>query len=109
MGLDGIAPTATEATASPLTQISRIIDKANQTIGNDGELAADKNIVKQAAEQFVGNNARPIYDRAGNYVGEISADGTKVVRYTSANNLDDPYINFENKQTGGNLHVRLSK
>lgn len=33
------------------------------------------------------------------------ADGTRVARFTSINK-PDPYINLENKVTGGNLHVR---
>jgi len=58
-----------------------------------------------AAEEFVGPGARPIY-KAGEVIGKISADGTKVYRTTSMNKAQ-PYVNLINKTTGGNLHVRF--
>lgn len=80
-------------------EASRIADKAKKTTGNDGEVASSKEIAEKAAEEFLGPGARPIRDRAGNVVGKISADGTRVVRYTSVNK-PNPYINLENKATG---------
>ena len=56
------------------------------------------------AKEWVGEGSRPITDRlTGKVVGEISADGTKVARFTSAETKG--YINLVNKLTGGNLHV----
>jgi hypothetical protein len=55
--------------------------------------------------RWVGDGARDIVDRqTGEVVGKISADGTKVARFTSADK-EQPYINLVNKITGGNLHV----
>jgi len=100
--------TGAEVTADVVSEISNTITRARQTIGNDGMFVSSKNIAENVAEQFVGDNARPIYDRVGNMVGKISEDGTKIARYTSIEKLD-AYINLENKPTGGNLHIRWLK
>jgi hypothetical protein len=63
-------------------------------------------VAEEAAKEFVGAGARPIFERGtGEVVGEISSAGDKVARFTSAGKAE-PYINLENKTTGGNLHVR---
>src|SRR5579864_9780398 len=61
---------------------------------------------RQAAKKWVGLGSRAIRSGrgSGDVIGEISADGTKVARFTSINK-PGPYINLENKLTGGNLHV----
>jgi hypothetical protein len=88
------------------SEVSNVITKAGQTVGNDGITVSSKSVAQDAAEQFVGEDSTPMYDRNTNeYAGQESADGTRQIRYTSANS-DDPYINLENKSTGGNLHVR---
>jgi len=57
-------------------------------------------------KDWVGNGAQPIYANrgAGAQVGWISADGSRVARFTSAGTGE--YINLVNKVTNGNLHVR---
>jgi hypothetical protein len=60
---------------------------------------------EEAAKEWVGEGATPLRDRATRkVVGEISADGTKVARFTSAESKG--YVNLVNRITGGNLHVR---
>jgi hypothetical protein len=104
---EDIKPTST---VDPAGEISRIVDKAIQTTGNNGDIVSDKNIAEEAAKQFVGDDSEAIYDRqSGNQVGEVSADGLRVARYTSADEPNDPYINLENKPTSGNLHLRWLK
>ncbi len=80
---------------------------AISTVGNRSIQVASRKIAEAAAEEFVGPGAKTITDRAtGGIAGKISADGTKVYRITSLRNAQ-PYINLENKVTGGNLHVRF--
>jgi hypothetical protein len=53
----------------------------------------------------LGEGARELVDRGtGKVIGEMSADGTKVARFNSADTKG--YINLESKTTGSNLHVR---
>jgi hypothetical protein len=76
-------------------------------VGNQGIKASSRAIAEQAAKEWVGAGARPIVDNfggTGNVVGAISADGTKVARFTSIGKVQ-PYINLVNKTTQGNLHV----
>ena len=78
---------------------------AAATVGNQGVKASSKAIAEQAANDWVGSGARNIVDRqTGQVVGQISADGTKIARFTSLSKTQ-PYINLVNKTTGGNLHV----
>jgi hypothetical protein len=75
------------------------------SVGNQGIKASSRAAAEEAAEKWVGEGARPIF-REGQQIGWESADGTKVVRFTSAGK-PDPYINLTNKTTGGNLHVHF--
>ena len=62
---------------------------------------------EQAAEKFLGAGSQPMRQlygsRAGQTVGRISKDGLRTVRVDK--NVARPHFNFENKATGGNLHV----
>ncbi len=92
---------AAAAEAADLTR------KAASTVGNQGATASSEAVALAAAEEWVGQGARPIVDRTtGQVVGKISADGTKVYRITSINKAQ-PYVNLVNRTTGGNLHVRF--
>ncbi|HWR13225.1 MAG TPA: RHS repeat-associated core domain-containing protein [Terriglobales bacterium] len=86
-------------------EVLNILQKARSVVGNQGITVSSREAAEQAAKEWVGQGARPITDRVtGKVVGQISADGTKVARYTSAHTKG--YINLVNKATGGNLHVR---
>ncbi len=85
--------------------LAQVLAKAGSAVGNTGMQVASREVAEQAAKEWVGAGAREIVDRGtGKVVGEISADGTKVARYTSAETKG--YINLESKTTGSNLHVR---
>ena len=83
--------------------LSGVLSRAGSAVGNQGAKVASREIAEEAAKKWVGEGASPITDRVGNVVGEISADGTKVARFTSAETKG--YVNLVNKITGGNLHV----
>jgi hypothetical protein len=72
---------------------------------NKGAVASSQTVATQAAEEWVGLGARPIF-KGGQVVGKISPDGTRIYRITSIDK-PDPYINLVNKSTGGNLHVHF--
>ena len=85
--------------------LSGVLSKAASAVGNQGARVASRKVAEEAAKKWVGEGARPIYDRiTGKVVGEISADGTKVARFTSAETKG--YINLVDRITGSNLHVR---
>lgn len=99
----GMAFDAFKASAA----IGEILAKAGSAVGNTSIQVASREAAEQAAKQWEGEGARQIVDRGtGKVVGEISADGTKVARFTSAETKG--YINLESKTTGSNLHVRLA-
>jgi RHS repeat-associated protein len=99
LGLEGAAEAASAAEAQSL------VTQAGSIVGNQGVKASSRAIAEQAAKNWVGSGARNIVDRqTGSVVGQISADGTKIARFTSAGK-PQPYINLVNKTTGGNLHV----
>lgn len=104
----GVALSAagTEAGLSILTEdLEGVLSRAASSVGNQGAKVASREVAEEAAKKWVGEGARPIVDRAtGKVVGEISADGTKVARFTSAETKG--YINLVDRITGGNLHVR---
>jgi RHS repeat-associated protein len=105
--LGGAALTAagTEAGLSILTEnLEGVLSRASSAVGNQGAKVASREVAEEAAKKWVGEGAREITDRGtGQVIGEISADGTKVARFTSAETKG--YINLVNKLTGGNLHV----
>ena len=104
LGLKGAAETAN--VASKAAEASKIISQALSTVGNQSVRVSSRAVAEEAAADFVGPGARAISDRStGQAVGQISADGTRVARYTRAES-PEPYLNFENKATGANLHVR---
>jgi hypothetical protein len=81
-----------------------VLSRAGSAVGNQGAKVASREVAEEAAKKWVGEGAREITDRGtGKVIGEISADGTKVARFTSAETKG--YINLVNKLTGGNLHV----
>jgi RHS repeat-associated protein len=101
LGLEGAAEAANAA------ETQGLVTQAASTVGNQGVKASSKAIAEQAAKDWVGPGARPITDNfggTGRVVGEISADGTRVARFTSVNKAQ-PYVNLVNRVTGGNLHV----
>jgi hypothetical protein len=104
----GVALTAagTEAGISILTEnLEGVLSRAGSAVGNQGAKVASREVAEQAAKEWVVEGSRELTNRAGTKViGEISADGTKVARFTSAETRG--YINLENKLTGSNLHVR---
>jgi hypothetical protein len=106
--ITGFNAGAAEATNAAITaEASSLAAKAASTVGNQGAVASSEKVALAAAKEFVGPGSTPIVDRTtGQVVGEISADGTKVYRITSINK-PQPYVNLENKTTGGNLHVRF--
>ena len=106
---DASIATDTSVATGNEVEISSIVESANGTVGNDGIVVSSRKVAEDAAQEFVGKDARTIYDRTtGNTVGRISSDGTKIARYTSADK-PAPYINLENKTTNGNLHIRWQK
>jgi hypothetical protein len=99
LGLEGAAELANAA------EVKSLVTQAASTVGNQGVKATSKAIAEQAAKDWVGAGARNIVDRqTGGVVGQISADGTKIARFTSLSK-PQPYINLVNKTTGGNLHI----
>jgi hypothetical protein len=100
LGLRGLVEEETGA------GVEEILAKAGSAAGNQTIKASSRAAAEEAAEKWVGAGARAI--RAGrgtgDVIGEISADGTKVARFTSVDKAS-PYINLENKAIGGNLHV----
>ena len=106
--IGGAALTAagTEAGLSILTEnLEGVLSRAGSSVGNQGAKVASREVAEEAAKKWVGEGARPLVDRGtGKVIGEISADGTKIARWTSAEKTQ-PYINLVNKLTGSNLHV----
>jgi RHS repeat-associated protein len=101
LGLEGAAEAANEV------EINALISRAASTVGDQGATASSEDIALAAAEDWVGPGARTLTDRTtGKIAGKISADGTKQYRITSLNKAN-PYVNIENRVTGGNLHVRF--
>jgi hypothetical protein len=95
-----------DAALSILTEdLSGVLSRAGSAVGNQGAKVASQEVAEAAAKKWVGEGARPLIDRGtGKVIGEISADGTKIARWTSAAKAQ-PYINLVNKLTGSNLHV----
>jgi hypothetical protein len=82
-------------------------ERAAATVGNQSVRASSKAAAERVAREWVGEGARNIVDRqTGKIVGQISADGNKIARFTSVGKAQ-PYVNLVNKATGGNLHVRF--
>jgi RHS repeat-associated protein len=87
-----------------IEDLDGVLSRAASAVGNQGVKVASREVAEEAAKKWVGEGARAITDRAtGRVVGEISADGTRVARFTSAETKE--YINLVNKLTRGNLHV----
>jgi RHS repeat-associated protein len=111
---EAAAKAATEAAAKAAAEaalkkeVAELLGKAASTVGNQGVQATSRQAAEQAAKEWVGQGAKPIMAGrgTGQIIGEVSADGSKVARFTSAGKAS-PYINLENKATGGNLHVHF--
>jgi len=97
---------AAEAISESADEVQAILSRAALATGNESIYVADRATAERAAKEWAGEDAEPIYaDRgAGSQVGWKSADGTKIVRFTSADRSG--YINLVNRITGSNLHVR---
>jgi RHS repeat-associated protein len=113
LGIEGIqaaraARAATAAAeAAEAVEVANLAAKAAQTVGYGEAVATSKSAALAAGEEFVGPGAQPIVDRTtGQIAGKISSNGTRVYRITSLSK-PQPYVNLENKVTGGNLHVRF--
>jgi len=103
------AATAATAAVTEATEISEVVAKATSAVGNQSVKVSSREAALAAAKEFVGPGSRPITDNfggTGQIVGEVSADGTRVARWTSIDK-PQPYINLENTTTGGNPHVRF--
>jgi RHS repeat-associated protein len=107
---EAAAKVAAEAAAEAALkrEVAELLGKAASAVGNQSVRATSRDAAEQAAKDWVGAGSRPI--RAGRgtgqIIGEVSADGQRVARFTSAGKAS-PYINLENKATGGNLHVHF--
>ena len=92
---------------SRLGQVANIVSKANSAVGNQAIHGVEQAVAAEAAESFLGPGAQPLIQnfgsRAGQVVGQKSADGLRIVRWDL--NAAKPHLNFQNLQTGGNLHV----
>jgi RHS repeat-associated protein len=87
--------------------LGKVLSKASSAVGDQTIRVASREVAEQAAKEWVGSGAREIVDRnTGAPAGWISADETKVARFTSASKAE-PYMNLQNKVTGSNLHVRF--
>jgi RHS repeat-associated protein len=107
LGIEAIQAARAANAATEAAEVANLVAKAAGTVGNQGATASSKAAALAAAEDWVGQGARPIVDRAtGQVVGKISANGDKIYRITSINKAQ-PYVNLVNKTTGGNLHVRF--
>jgi RHS repeat-associated protein len=86
--------------------VAEVLTKAVSAVGNTGVKVASREVAEQAAKEWVGEGAEPIYASHGSgpQIGWKSADGAKVARFTSAETKG--YINLVNNTTGSNLHVR---
>jgi len=104
----GAATSAAGTAVDEAAEISTLAAKAATTVGNQSAVASSRDVALKAAQEFLGPGATPIRAArgAGDIIGEISADGQRVMRYTSIDKAS-PYINLENKLTGGNLHIRF--
>ncbi len=107
LGLAGV-PTALlggAEGATIITEEATVLARAGSAVGNQGAKVASREVAEAIAKRFVGDGGRELVDRGtGKVIGEISADGTKIVRWTSIDKAE-PDINLVNKLTGGNLHV----
>ena len=107
LGIEAIQASRAANAAAEAAEAANLAAKAAQTVGNQGAVASSQAAAVAAGEEFVGPGAQTIVDRTtGQVAGKISADGSRVYRITSINKAQ-PYVNLENKVTGGNLHVRF--
>jgi RHS repeat-associated protein len=107
LGVEAIQAARAAKAAAQVSEIAGLLAKATGTVGNAGAVASSKEIALAAAEEWVGPGAKTIVDRStGQVVGKISASGDKVYRVSSITKAQ-PYVNLENKLSGGNLHVRF--
>jgi RHS repeat-associated protein len=105
MAAEAAAKAAAEAALKK--EAIELVGKAASTVGNQSVQATSRQAAEQAAKEWVGQGARTLTNRqTGQVVGQMSADGSKVARFTSAGKAQ-PYINLENRATGGNLHVHF--
>jgi hypothetical protein len=94
------------ARAAAAAEVVGVVSKATSTVGDQSVTVTSRKVAEQAAKEWVGEGAEPIYASRGSgpQVGWKSENGTKIARFTSA--ATKGYINLVNKVTGGNLHVR---
>jgi len=107
MGVTALGELTLSGAGTPLAEdLSGVLSRASSAVGNQGAKVASREVAEQAAKEWVGEGAEPILadHGTGAQIGWKSADGTRIVRFTSAESKG--YINLVNKITGGNLHVR---
>jgi len=89
------------------TTAEEVVAKAVSAVGNREIRVASEDVARKAAEKFLGPGSRELRQtygsRAGQVIGRQSADGLRQVRFDAGG--ANPHYNFDNVQTGGNLHV----
>jgi hypothetical protein len=101
LGIAGLRVTAEE-----------VATRAISAIGSPTIRVESEAVAQQAADRFLGSGARPISGarpwETGAEKGWVSADGQRVVRFSHVDaGGGGPHWNFQNKLTGGNLHVYI--
>lgn len=102
----GAPAVETPAMTPELAEAGEVVQKASGTVGNQTVTVSSENVAKAAADKFLGPDKEPIFDRrTGEFSGWQNSRGDRVVIDTHSDALG-PHMNFHNKVTGGNLHVR---
>jgi RHS repeat-associated protein len=106
LGIEAVQAARAASAAEELAEVSNLATKAAATVGNQTARVGSKEAAAAAAKEFLGPGAEQITDRTtGAASGWKSADGTRVVIDSHADQVGE-HMNFINKATGGNLHVR---
>ena len=106
LGIEAVQAARAANAAEEIAEVSNLATKAAATVGNQTASVGSKEAAAAAAKEFLGPGAEQITDRTtGAASGWKSADGTRVVIDSHADQVGE-HMNFINKATGGNLHVR---
>ena len=106
LGIEAVQAARAANAAEEIAEVSNLATKAAATVGNQTARVGSKEAAAAAAKEFLGPGAEQITDRTtGAASGWKSADGTRVVIDSHADQVGE-HMNFINKATGGNLHVR---
>ena len=89
-------------------EIEGVLTRAESAVGDETITVSSEDVAKEAADRFLGPGKEPIVDReTGAFAGWKSTNGERVVIDTHTDaGTPQPHMNFHNKVTGGNLHVR---